>query len=619
MKLRETQSEEDKKTYIIDGLIWILYLFPIIATFWLIKRFGVNVPIWVDQFALVDLFEAVANINVLSFFRELWELNNNHRMIFPKLIFAVTAFLSNWNIFYELYWSFGLALASFLVLYKISEITQKNTSIFLFHTINIITCFLVFSWVQYRNWLWGFQLALYLINFCVIIAVFILTNSENFQSSTKLKLAGIFCGIASFSSAQGLMSWLALIPSILTVDGSEKQKKKHITLWIFSFLICCLIYSIQYQATPITESYDTLTYDSIWGKLYVYIHFFLNVVAAPLTGSSAVAWIFGLIIVSLFTFLVFRFGIEQVSIFRPFRVTFIPESSPWISIGFFSILCGFLITIGRADFGVEYGLTTSRYTTHAILLVISVIHLLNIHLFHCQNHLQQLKFNDRVLAYCFGLGLITSLIWVRATQSLDLAKTLVYQPTKVAEECLYLIDYMDVKESNFFDRSSESCLIVMTPQAVGLSDEAKRLQKINLRDFAEDISFVEEPDQVYGFISSPWTYKNSLTVPTAGIVEIDGWAVFPNQLQQPQLVFLSLNDRQSFFANAFINLPSPDVIEFLESEHYRNSRWEVSFSADNLSPGENEIKAWVFDPIERQFMKLSGQMKVTVEPNQNIS
>ncbi|MDY7024622.1 MAG: hypothetical protein SWJ54_25295, partial [Cyanobacteriota bacterium] len=128
MKLRETQSEEDKKTYSINGLLWILYLFPIIATFWLIKRFGVNVPIWVDQFALVDLFEAVANINVLSFFRELWELNNNHRMIFPKLIFAMTAFLSNWNIFYELYWSFGLALVSFLVLYKMSEITQKNTS-----------------------------------------------------------------------------------------------------------------------------------------------------------------------------------------------------------------------------------------------------------------------------------------------------------------------------------------------------------------------------------------------------------------------------------------------------------------------------------------------------------
>lgn len=417
MKLLETRLEENNSSSIFYKLVWPLYFLPIIATFWLIKRYGVDVPIWADQWALVDLFEAIATFDLSSLFGELWELNNNHRMIFPKLIFAGTAFLSNWNIFYELYWSFGLVLISFLLIYKVSEITDKTKSIFVFHAVNIITCFLMFSWVQYRNWLWGFQLALYLINFCVIVNIFILALSERFiNTTTKLKLAAFFCAIASFSSAQGLMSWLALVPSIVTVEGSPRQKTKRLILWLTSFVICCLIYSIQYNSKPVTEYYDPVSYGSIWEKLRVYIWFFLNVVAAPLTGSLAIGWILGLILMACFVFLLFHFLVRHPSVRHPFRIVFTPESVPWISLGIFSILCSFLMTIGRADLGAEYGLVTSRYTSHSILLIIAVIHLLNLCLNLKNEKTKPSKSHERLLAYSFVLGLITSLIWVQYTK-----------------------------------------------------------------------------------------------------------------------------------------------------------------------------------------------------------
>jgi hypothetical protein len=153
------------------------------------------------------------------------------------------------------------------------------------------------------------------------------------------------------------------------------------------------------------------------------------------------------------------------------------------------------------------------------------------------------------------------------------------------------------------------------PTTAGFSEQVQRLQKINLRNFAEDLSFVEEPDQIHGFISSPWTPEKSFSVPPGGIVKIDGWAILPNQPQQPQLVFLSLDNHQSFFASAYIHLPSPDIIEFMKSDAYQNSRWEISFSADNLTSGENIIKAWIYDPKERRFVKLSGEMQITVQDN----
>ena len=618
MKLLETQLEEAKKDSIFYKFIWILYLVPILSTFWLIKRYGVDVPVWVDQWSLVDLFEAISSIDLSSFLAELWELNNNHRMIFPKIIFAVTAFFSNWNIFYELYWSFSLALITFLLIYKLSEITNRTQSIFLFHATNIMTCFLMFSWVQYSNWLWGFQIALYLINFCVILAIFILASFSKFNSQTKLKLAGFFCIISSFSSAQGLMSWLALIPSISTLEGSPIQKTRRLFVWLTSFIFCSFIYSIQYNSIPVTEYYDVVSYNSIWDKFRVYIHFFLNVVAAPLTGDSTFAWILGLIVTSCFLFLFLQSWIERPSIRHPFRTVFISESAPWISLGLFSILCSFLMTIGRADIGADYGLVTSRYTSHSILLTIAVIHLFYIHLYRFNNQYKKSAFSDKILVYSFCLGLITSLMWVRSYQSLNIVKIQIYQPTQSAQSCLYLINYLELEKSHFFQNSPHHCLSSIVPTTAGFSEQVQRLQKINLRNFAEDLSFVEEPDQIHGFISSPWTPEKSFSVPPGGIVKIDGWAILPNQPQQPQLVFLSLDNHQSFFASAYINLPSPDIIEFMKSDAYQNSRWEVSFSADNLTSGENIIKAWIYDPKERRFVKLSGEMQITIQDNQDF-
>lgn len=616
MESLETEFTEKTNDLNGYGFLWILYLLPILATFGFIKVLGVDVPLWVDQWSLVDLFNAIAQFNLPSILSKLWELNNNHRMIFPKLIFATTAFLSNWNIMYELYLSFCLATVSFFILYKLSERTSQTQSIFLFHSVNLITCLLIFSWVQYINWLWGFQIALYLINFCVIFAIFILII-PTFTTKKKLKIAATFCLIASFSSAQGLMSWLALIPSITTLEGSKAQKIKRFILWLLLFLGSSFIYSIQYRSISIADSHQTVTFNSNWDKFRVYIHFFFNVLAAPLTGSSFFAWILGFLLISCFIFLFFNFWVERPSIRHPLRVVFLRHAAAWLSIGLFSILCSVLMTIGRADLGADYGLTTSRYTTHSILLIIAIIHLLNLHLSLKPKNYSFKTGVNKILAYSFTLGLITSLIWVRSAQSLTLAQVQVYEPNRIAQQCLYLVNYLDLENSQFFQTSPANCFVSMTPSTVELRKPVNILQKIRLRNFAKDIPFIEEPEEIHGFISSPWTTERSLMIPIGGTVRIDGWSVFPHQLQQPQLVFLSRDENQFFFANAAVNLPSPDVVEFLNSDHYQNSRWDLTFSSKNLTPGENIIKAWVYDPTQKQFMKISGEIQVIVELNEN--
>ncbi len=97
-----------------------------------------------------------------------------------------------------------------------------------------------------------------------------------------------------------------------------------------------------------------------------------------------------------------------------------------------------------------------------------------------------------------------------------------------------------------------------------------------------------------------------MTVKQNDAVKAAGWAVLPENLQQPNIVLLSVGDKKSFFANAYVNLDSPDIAKSLESELYNNARWAVDLSDNNLPIAQTEIKAWVYNPVDNQFVQLRG-------------
>ncbi|WRH65144.1 MAG: hypothetical protein RSE13_14460 [Planktothrix sp. GU0601_MAG3] len=233
-------------------ILWLMYLIPILGVTGFIITFGVNVPFY-DQWVLPDLFAKTA-AGTLQF-KDLFELHNNHRILFPRLIFIGLGFISSWNIKLELFLSLCLAIITFIFLYKISANSSKNQNYF-FHFTNLLTALIFFSLAQSENWLWGFQIAIFLINFCVILSCFILNNNK-IQPKKKLLFAAILCLVASFSSAQGLMSWLALIPGVIVISESGHQRKKYLIFWIALFLLSSLIYSIGYtQETQNDQSFS---------------------------------------------------------------------------------------------------------------------------------------------------------------------------------------------------------------------------------------------------------------------------------------------------------------------------------------------------------------------------
>ena len=568
-------------------ILFTLYLIPIVLLIGFVANFSVNIPID-DEWRLANLFEKIAagNIN----FNNFWALHSNHRIIFPKIIIAVLAFASQWNINYQLCLSIGLAVITFIAMYSLSSMQVKNAGDNLWHLANILTCILLCSLVQYENWLWGFQLAWFLVNLCFVSAVYALLSNHKLLPYIKISIAAVFCFIASFSLAQGLLSWLAAIPAVVALEGNVVEKRKRLILWILLFFATCAVYSIDYHPSRKTSIISLLN------KPLVVIDYFLSLLGSPIVRLSGISALVGLLIFGIFLFLAVHFVIK-ISEHR--------EALPWLSIGLFSVLSALFITAGRAEFGAIQAIESSRYTSNSILLLIALVQLGQLFARGKSATNRNYKLVYRMLA-----GTLIGIIIVNFGQAIAQSRSAsIYK--QGAQDCLQLINYLE--PSNFFNDSPESCLRVLSKKTWLVREGALILDKIGWRKFAKNVVFISNPEKVYGYLDQPQISDKSLTVKKNAVVKAAGWAVFPENLKQPKIVLLSFDDRQSFFANAYVNSDSPDIAKTLKSELYNNARWAVDLSAHNLPIAQTEIKAWVYNPVDNQFVRLRGGARVIVE------
>ncbi|NJK72916.1 MAG: hypothetical protein HC942_00520 [Microcoleus sp. SU_5_6] len=610
----------------------MLYLIPVVLLIGFVANFSVNVPVD-DEWRLASFFDKIAAGN--ASFKDFWALHSNHRIVFPKIIIAVLAFASRWQINYQLYLSVGLALLTSIALYKLSAIQVKNTDN-LFHAANILTGILTFSLVQYENWLWGFQLAWFLVNLCFAAAVYALILHRKLLPDIRIFMAAVFCFIASFSLAQGLLSWLAAIPAVVAVEGNAVQKRKRAIVWIILFLTTCTIYAIDYHPSRKTNIIGLLN------KPLVVIDYFLSLLGSPIVRSPGFSAFAGLVILAIFGFLAVYFSsvifhsasqssdnaiasfpaiTESARVSPPVTASesrqfyeraktsslaITDMAVPWLSVGLFAVLSALFITVGRAGFGAIQAIESSRYTTNSILLLIASLQLGQLFV---REQKATLKSNYKFI-YWGVAGLLIAAIIVNSQQAFTQARSaFIYK--QGGRDCLQLINYLET--SDFFDKSPESCLKVLSKKTWLVREGAAIIDKIGWRNFAKKVEFAVGAEQVYGYLDRPETGKRSLTVKKNATFKVAGWAVLPGNLPQPSVVLLSVGDKQSFFANAYINLDSPDIAKTLKSESSNNARWAVDLPANNLPIGPTEIKAWVYNPVNNQFVKLRGSAQVTVE------
>lgn len=581
----------------INQILFILYLLPAVFILWFISKFAINIP-YMDQWSLVPFFEKISDGKAT--FTDFFALHNEHRLFFPKLIFVGFAFLTNWKIRYELYFNFILACITCFTLYKLSIKTQKPDN-FLAKISTILTCLLIFSLMQYENWLWGFQLANQLINTCLVVATFILTSFQQWSINKRVIIAAILCFIASFSSAQGLLTWLALIPAVAFLENpnnvDDNINKEKLDIWGTLFIVSAIIYAIGYDKPVDTPSF-IIPFEQPINSLF----FALNLLGFPILSVVAkpgAAFIVGLLICVFFI-------TTSWYIFKHFRLEFRQNLTPWVCLGIFSSLFAVMTTIGRGALPIEFAMI-SRYTTNSLLLIVAFIQILRFFV--------SLYPSDRIQIFK-GIYGVFSGIFLAIFLSNSIATFTHIKEFKtnidIGKACL---NYIYIFNEKYIDKSYNNCLKNLYPDAEEVKKYADILDKLYFREFPLDANLIlPMPNQTYGNIDKPASSKNPLLI-NKNITgfSITGWAILPESTKNPQVVFLTNNQSKNFFAIAKINIERPDVAAYFKNNRFTKSGWSVDISPASLPPGETIINAWVYDANNDRFFKLNGEAKVLLQ------
>ncbi|MFN6514484.1 MAG: hypothetical protein RMY29_008280 [Nostoc sp. CreGUA01] len=567
-------------------LLVVAYSLPIILLLWFVISFSVNVPFG-DDWDLVGLFGKISSgtANFGDFFAQ----HNEHRIFFPKIIFTILAFSSKWNIKLEIYFSLLLVLINFFMLYKIAAHSDNTNNNLLFHLFNFITCIINFSLTQYENWLWGFQIAWFLINTCLILAVFILTVPQKLHPNYKLLFASLCCLIASFSSAHGLVSWLVILPLVYLVEGRTKQKKIRMLVWVVLFAFCVAIYFIDYEKPPRHPSILFI----LQQPLIAYKYFF------SLIGFSLGKYIWFPVVTGSIIF--FSFLFFNILCLKNSQSVFFKKAAPWLSLGWFAILFALMTTVGRAGFGIEQA-TSSRYVSVSILLVISCLQL-------CRLWILCKWQNDKNIHTFSGfcLGFVISILVFNSTNSIAEGQNIFIQ-RNFGKSCLEVINYLDRSIRN----SPNNCLKLLYPKEFRLPRLSRVLEELEFRNFPKNIAFITKTKKDRGFIDGVTSIEQLSNLRRSDSLKIWGWAVLPEAQEQPIIVLLSYGKSRSFFAAGLVHLHRPDVAKVFNSSLYNKSGWEVNVSVKSIPAGENVIKAWVYDQKRQQFKQLNGELKIKV-------
>ena len=332
-------------------------LSPILLMAVLIHCYGVNVP-YGDEWSLTPLFQHWNSGQ--AGFAELWAQHNEHRIVVPKLVYLAFAYGTHWNLRAEMFFSLFLCVLTAGGLYVIVARTIEASASVRLAVWALLNLFL-FSPIQGENWLWGFQLQIFLPNLCLIGAVVCVSSCSG--ETARLLAAAAFTVLGSFSFGGALLLWPVIL-LLLILWGTKPQ---YVAVWIALATSVIWIYFRGYQTHPPPAS--------LFGRFEYLIYFaaFLGTpfVGLPVEKGLALPVIAGSAATLAYLAAVVYFSRKR-NVWR--------NCAPWFAIGAYALLSAATTARSRINFGPAQAMD-SRYTTVSTTLLLALLGLTAVALF----------------------------------------------------------------------------------------------------------------------------------------------------------------------------------------------------------------------------------------------
>ncbi|MEM8673458.1 MAG: hypothetical protein AAGF83_06250 [Cyanobacteria bacterium P01_G01_bin.67] len=565
----------------------LLAILPALILIWLVWRYGVNLPVW-DEWDTPGAAMVQTATNQMTWGHWISQ-HNESRKLFPRLLFVPLASFTSWNIRSEMLVSILLACLISVSVYCLSKITLNCSPI------RRIACLffanlLIFSPMQWDNWLWGLQAITFVPIACITASLAVIFASN--PLIVKFIVSGILATIATFSFANGMLSWIIIMPSLIWVTSKTKNTKKITVIalgWLALFGFNLAIYFHDYIKPSSTPGFS----ESLVNPFNT-IAYFLSFIGSPLGFHSLVSnQIIGLIILVFFGLSCFYIlGIKEN---RPL----LNRAFPWISIGIYTIASGTLTTAGRVGFGVAQSLE-SRYVTFSTYGVLALIYLLTIIDENIKH--KNLKFSrlDGLFPKTISFLCVAFLLVYPANFAWGANKMITVNHERLyAKACLIFINQID----------NPDCLkYQIYPRPTFLVQRANELNSLGYLQPALATSDRLENISGQNLLGVNYGNFDGLSRDDDGNYLTWGWSVLPKYNQPAHAVVLAYQTQDNVehaFALAKPEQNRPDVVETLGKQQYSQSGWSKSFASDLIPSDAVAISAWAFDSNIGRAYKLN--------------
>jgi hypothetical protein len=352
-----------KGSWVIGCSAVLAILLPGAIMLGLIAHDGVNVPFW-DEWSLIPFFQK-AHDHALTF-RDFFIQNNEHRIVFPKLIFLILYRFGLWTPRAAMFSSLFLVVLTGVGLQWLLWQTLRGTiSGSLINVSFFVTGFLLFSPCQFENWLWGYQLPCFLLNFSLIAGIVVMCLA--LPLTVQFLLAATCAIIATFSAGNGMLLWPLLWSTKFLRPGNKTRPG--FFLWSGAWLaaaVCAIgFYFYDYRKPawhpPLAASHE----------FFDYVYYLLSFLGSALGRRADTASLASAITVGFILLVIFALPIIVLAR-RWNHEVLRARAAPWVAVAGFAVLSACVACITRIGFGPTQALA-SRYTTFSLLFPISLI------------------------------------------------------------------------------------------------------------------------------------------------------------------------------------------------------------------------------------------------------
>ncbi len=448
----------DKLDYTRNGrgfqiALWSFYvpvflIVAIIASYFLYIHFlGVNVLFWDDWDGFLPIYRDFIFNSGFKWNTLLALLKTSHNgnlMVIPFGFMIIEGYLTHLNSKVIMYTGAFFQCASFVLLSFLAEpILPKGKSRFWY--LVPIACFL-FSFCQYENILWDFQLAWFMIVLFLISALYLVDLALYGIARFPCFSFGIACAtLASFSSLQGLAVWPAVAAYIalkrrpVLKTNLEILRDAFFATWTVCGATTILVFFMVSRFGGYGISSDIATHGRGLGGLLLYSlahwrHSFRFLLASwegvLLTRASQFPFMGVLLAIFLAIFLMNLYRSKHKYLYA------LPSS-----LVLFGLLFGFMLVIGRCGWGIDEA-RSSRYSTNTLILVVGLY--LGLLSFLKDYPSEKLPYSFLSVKALFGSFLLT---FILVNNSLGIARGRSWS-RKQWGNVLILTHYLDIPQFN---------------------------------------------------------------------------------------------------------------------------------------------------------------------------